>query len=139
MITIPSGNLDDWLAELKPYQQRTLREFLNSATPEEAAERWIGATGSKNIVPFGGILDEKPFWEKFNGEFRKFLCDDDAYIAEKKMLHDESSVSKALLISTISASIGATIGFAATILAPAITLLLFSVAKMGLNAYCRKD
>ncbi|MEA9473547.1 hypothetical protein [Xanthomonas campestris] len=54
-IQIPDGDIGDWLSELKPYQRRTLQVFLANATPEEAAERWLGSTGSPNIVPFGGL------------------------------------------------------------------------------------
>jgi energy-coupling factor transporter transmembrane protein EcfT len=71
-------------------------------------------------------------------EFRKFLCDDTAYVEEKKVLLAENPVGKAILVSTISAAIGATIGFTATLLAPAVTVLLCTVGKMGIRAYCEK-
>jgi hypothetical protein len=135
-IEIPQADVDDWLNVLKPYQRSTLRAFLKDASPETAAERWLSAAGSPNIVPFGGTHDTKPFWDKFKSEFRRFVCDDAAYVEEKKALSGEGPVSKALLVSVVSAAIGATIGYAATLLAPAVTLLLCAVGKMGRNAYC---
>ncbi len=138
-IIIPDADLDEWLAILKPYQRDAIKTFLATDDPERAAERWLGATGSPNIAPFGGTRDTKPFWDRFRGELRKFLCDDVAYVEEKKSLRVESPLGKAMLVSTISAAIGATIGFSATLLAPAITVLLCTVGKMGIRAYCGRD
>ena len=61
------------LGVLKPYQRTTLEVFLEGATPEEAAERWLGSTGSPNIIPFGGPHDTKPFCERFKGQFRHIM------------------------------------------------------------------
>lgn len=138
VINIPDGDLDDWLSVLKPYQRNTLKAFLATDSPEKAAERWLGTTGSPNIVPFGGTRDTKPFWDKFQAEFRKFLCDENAYVEEKKALLSENPVGRAILVSVISAALGATMGFTATLLAPAVTVMLFTVGKMGLRAYCEK-
>lgn len=138
MLTIPEGELDDWLAVLKPYQRNTIRAFLTTDSPEKAAERWLGATGSPNIVPFGGTQDTKPFWDKFQAEFKRFLCDENAYVEEKKALLGENPIGKAILVSAISAALGATIGFTATLLAPAVTVMLCTVGKMGIHAYCEK-
>ena len=135
-LQVPNADILEWLAELKPYQRKTLETFLQGATPEQAAERWLGSTGSPNIIPFGGPHDTKPFWDRFKEEFRKFVCDDNAYVEERKSLGAQGPVGKALLVSAVSAAIGATIGYSATLLAPAVTLMLCAVGKMGLNAYC---
>jgi hypothetical protein len=135
-IQVPAGETTDWLAELKPYQREALQVFLEGANPDEAAERWLGATGSPNIMPFGGPHDSKPFWNRFKEEFRKFLCDESSYKEERSALTLQGPVGKAVLISGVSAAIGATIGYSATLLAPAVALLLCTVGKMGVNAYC---
>jgi len=54
----------------------------------------------------------------------------------KKALGSESAPIKALLISVVSAALGATLGYSATLLAPAVALLLCIVGKMGKNAFC---
>ncbi len=135
-LQVPNADIVEWLAELKPYQRNTLEAFLKGATPEQAAERWLGSTGSPNIIPFGGPRDTKPFWDRFKEEFRKFVCDDNVYVEERKALGAQGPVGKALLVSAVSAAIGATIGYSATLLAPAVTLMLCVVGKMGLNAFC---
>jgi hypothetical protein len=135
-IKIPAAELDEWLTVLKPYQRKTIEAYLSGGTPEDAAEKWLAATGSPNIVPFGGQANPKPFWDNFKAEFRKFVCDDTAYADEKKALASESPVSKAILVSAVSAAIGAQIGYTATLLAPAVTVLLCTVGKMSIAAYC---
>jgi hypothetical protein len=138
-LNIPDADLDEWLGVLKPYQRSAINTFLKEVSPEEAAQRWLGATGSPNIAPFGGMRDTKPFWDKFKAEFKRFICDDEAYLDEKKALHVEGPVNKAMLVSAVSAAIGATIGYTATLLAPAVTILLCTVGKMGLNAFCKNS
>lgn len=135
-IKIPDQDVATWLADLKPYQRGTLEEFLLTETVEGAAERWLSSTGSPNIAPFGGPNDHKPFWTRFKDEFRKFICDETAYTEERKALMAESPIANAIMISTISSAIGATIGYSATLLAPAVALLLCVAGKMGRNAYC---
>lgn len=85
-LDVPRLELEEWLGELKTYQRNTLEVFLTDSTPEAAAEKWISSTGSKNIEPFGGTRDSKPFWERFRKEFHKFICDDSAYVEERKAL-----------------------------------------------------
>lgn len=138
-LEIPQAEVSEWLAVLKPYQRSTIEFFLQNSSVEEAAEKWLSSTGSPNIVPFGGSANTKPFWDRFIGEFKKFICDDDAYIEEKTALKGEGPVSKALMVSVVSAAIGANIGYAATLLAPAVALMLCTVGKMTKNAYCNND
>lgn len=135
-VDIPADDMGEWLKELKPYQRNTLSDILSSNEPERAAEIWVTAQGSEIIVRFGGTQDTKPFWDKFKDEFRKFICDKNAYKEEKKALSTEGGTTKALLISVVSSAIGATIGYSATLLAPAVAILLCLVGKMSINAYC---
>jgi len=136
-IQVPEGNIEDWLKELKPYQKNTLSEILLSNDPEKAADIWITSQGSEIIVHFGGTHDTKPFLDRFKQEFRRFICDDSAYSEEKKALNVEGGITKTLLVSAISSAIGATIGYSATLLAPAVAILLCVVGKMTVNAYCK--
>lgn len=137
-IVVPEDTLDSWLSELKPYQQKTLRQFLLSKTPEAAAEEWLTTLGLSNISSFGGqAFDSKPFWEKFKSECRNFLCDENAYIEEKKGLNQEGVILKTALISAMSSALGATLGTTAILLAPAVTLILVVVGKVSVNAYCK--
>lgn len=145
-LQIPDCELDEWLSELKPYQRNTIQQLLVAMPPDEVAKAWIMDSGLQNIVPFGGVnyrvayrvarRDNTPFWDRFKSEFKKFICDDGAYVSEKTALLTEGPATKALLISAISAAIGTSIGYAAILLAPAVAVLLCIVGKIGINAYC---
>lgn len=136
-LQVPRLELEEWLGELKTYQRTTMQIFLADANPEEAAEKWISATGSKNIAPFGGTRDPKPFWDRFCEEFHKFICDDSAYVEERKALLSKGQTTARLLMMTISSAVGATIGYSATLLIPAVAVLLYTVGRIGRNAYCK--
>ncbi|MGB6066825.1 MAG: hypothetical protein WBG50_18625 [Desulfomonilaceae bacterium] len=110
---------------------------MSTCDPETAAEKWVRATGFAEIVPFGGKRDAKTFWENVKSEFRKFICDEDSYAEEKKTLSGQKP--RAAFVSIVSAAVGAAVGSSATLLAPAIVLLLFTVGKIGRNAYCKDE
>lgn len=135
---IPPGDLQDWLSVLKPYQKNTLNHFMRSMGPEGAAEKWLTTIGSPDIAAFGGAEggNSQPYWERFKAECRKFVCDDTAYTEEKKDLLEKSPVSKAFMISTMSGAIGAYLGAPGTLIAPAVTVMLFTIGQIGRNAYC---
>ena len=135
---IPDESIDAWIQELKTYQRSTLNTFLSNRSPEEAAELWLTTIGSRNIAGFGGsvVPDGKPFWEKFKAECRRFICDDNAYVADKDAFRHEVPVSKDLIISVMSSAIGSHLGTAGTLIAPAVTLILFTVGRLGRSAYC---
>ena len=139
MINIPNNTLDEWLRELKPYQSNSIRELNKDNEIEEVARIWITIQGNDTTVPFGVVENTTPFWERFKEEFNKFICDDDSYKEEKQKLLKENTVTNGLLISVISAALGSTIGFTATILAPAVVIMLSIVAKVGKMAYCKNN
>jgi hypothetical protein len=138
-LEIPKANLDDWLATLKPYQSETLKSFLKTLSPEAAAQKWLGTTGSPEMAQFGGRPDSQPFWEAFKAEFTRFLCDETAYKAEKEKLAGllkASPGSKSVIISMISTALGAKIGITAVLIVPVCAVLLWTVGQMGRKAYC---
>lgn len=135
-IEVPEFSIDEWVNELKPYQKNSIASLLKENEPNEVAKIWLTSHGAYNTIPFGGIRDTTLFWENFVTEFNKFICDDSEYKNEKKDFKSEVPLSKELLISVISAAIGAKLGFAATFVAPAVALLLFTVGKLTKNAYC---
>lgn len=138
MEAIQDIRLEDWLTELKVYQKNSIETLVGKYGEEVAVEKWLSANGPKDNVPFGGIqaTDTKPFLDKFKEEFKKFICNHPDYEEERKKLNEKSPLVKAIWISVISAALGATLGFAATLLAPAVAVMLSIVGKVGLNAYC---
>jgi hypothetical protein len=137
MKEVENIKLEEWLNELKPYQKNSINILIQQCGQEKAAEIWITSNGPLNNVPFGGVSQNtQPFFDRFKHEFQKFICGHPDYDSYRKKLGAETPVVKTLYISMISSAIGATIGFSATLLAPAVAILLSTVGQMGLNAYC---
>jgi len=135
-IEIPELSIDEWISGLKPYQKNSINQLLKSNEPNDVAKIWLTSHGALTTIPFGGIRDTNLFWKNFVDEFNKFICDDTEYANEKKDFKSEIPLSKELLISVISAAIGAKLGFSATFVAPVVALSLFTVGKLTKNAYC---
>jgi len=133
---IENSSLEDWISALKPYQSSSISQMAAELGEEEAVKQWLSANGPSSTVAFGGIPNPEPFFDRFMEEFRKFICGDEAYEEFRIQLGAESPVVKIILISVISAAIGATLGFAATLLAPAVAILLHLVGTMGVKAWC---
>ncbi len=122
--------------ELKTYQKKTLDYLLKDGKNyEEIAQLWLTSKGSEINKPFGGESKKSIFWDNLKEEFKKFICDDNAYIEEKKQLN-EKVFSNKILMTTISSAIGSTLGLSTAVLFPIITILLISVLKIGINAFC---
>ncbi|MFA6313244.1 MAG: hypothetical protein WCV99_24995 [Sterolibacterium sp.] len=136
---VPSYELSELLAALKPYQASALSQLLEKHGEEEAAELWLSATGPSNTQRFGGAapLDSKPFWNKFSEELRLFICGDKKYKKERDKLLSEAKPASLVLVSGISGLLGSTLGFAPSLLAPAVAMMLFAVGKVGVNAWCK--
>ncbi len=133
---IDNAPLEEWLDPLKKYQQDTFKQLVDLHGVEEATKLWISAQGPSSTVGFGGESNPQPFYDKFREEFRKLVCGDPAYEQVRQQLQREAPVVKNIYISMVSAALGASLGFTATLLAPAVAALLYLVGQMGLNAWC---
>lgn len=128
---IENSSLDEWVETLKPYQKSTIKALSEQHGEEETAKKWLSAQGPSSTIGFGGISNPEPFFDRFMEEFRKFICGDEAYDSFRKQLGAESPVVKTIYVSVISTALGAALGYTATLLAPAVAVMLHLVGKMG--------
>jgi hypothetical protein len=133
---IEDAPLEEWLSTLKPYQIGSISQMVADSGEEDAAKNWLSANGPSSTVGFGGISNPEPFYERFMEEFRKLICGDEAYAEIRAQLGAESPVVKTIYVSVISTALGATLGYTATLLAPAVAILLHLIGKMSVNAWC---
>ncbi|MEK6788615.1 MAG: hypothetical protein AABY68_06660 [Pseudomonadota bacterium] len=138
MIEVPKIDMSEWVAELKPYQSSSINQLLAEHSEEETIKLWLSANGPTANIPFGGanLPSSEPFFDRFKNEFRKFVCGDPAYEKFREQLLAQTPMAKSIYISAISAALGATLGYAATLLAPAVAIMLHLVGTMGINAWC---
>jgi hypothetical protein len=133
---IPQLALSDWTSTLKVYQKTSMDTLLSNNAEEEAAKLWLSANGVAATKQFGGGASD-PFWDRFASEFKEFICGNEKYEKEREQLSSQAPIANALFVSVISGAIGSSLGFAASLLAPAVAVLLFLVGKVGIGAYCK--
>lgn len=125
---------------LEDYQQSIIKELVLASNGDylEAANKWLGANMQQTVV-FGGEGKKSSIYrDKVFGELEKFVCgcDDGTYDEEREQLRKNGATGKEYIISILSAAIGAKIGVAAAFVAPIIVLIIQSLGKIVINAWC---
>ncbi len=131
---------------LEPYQREIIQELLSTNNNDylKVADAWLQASPAQT-AGFGGDptkSNSKIYREKILEEIEKFICGtDDSYDDERQKISDNVEASEQVIVSIISAAIGAHLGLAGAYLAPIIVVLIMSFGKIGRNAWCsmRKD
>lgn len=130
------GDGAQWLDGLPKYQRDLIAQLLSSgSTPEEAAEQWLTVVPC-DTAPFGAEPNSRQFMDRVWDEVAAFLCGDLKYDADRKRLLAESKATHAYVVGAISTAIGPVVGVSAPLVAPMVALLLLSLGKCVLNAWC---
>ena len=91
--------------------------------------RKVGSTGVRQVQP--------NYWKRVKRELHILICTNDRrYETLRRYIGKESKTTQVALVSTISASIGAYLGMAATVIGPFVTLGLMALLQVGTNAWC---
>jgi hypothetical protein len=124
-------SIDDFQAEiLKSFLELTSNDYLKSA------DYWLNAN-TANTAKFGGDPSRSQIYrDKLLEELEKFLCGDEQYEEEREKIAVSSDKSQKYIIGVMSIAIGNVIGAAGTFIAPVIVLLIMSLGKVALNAWC---
>lgn len=134
---LEADNSPDWMEAIPKYQQKLVNELLEHATPEEAAAIWLDSS-IQNNSPFSSDGTGKKYSEFVFKEIHKLLCGNPTYSEERKELDNilKRNGSKEAIISCISAAIGSQLGLASAFIAPAVVLLIMTISKVTVNAWC---
>ena len=139
MSFLEASEPDNWIAALPSYQRNTILEMrARGASYEDIASTWIAA-GASNTAPFstGGPPQPDPgFLEKLRGEIRAYLCGDKKYDKGRKQLIAGGKEIHAFFISGMSVGIAPFVGASSIVIAPLIALMLATIGKVSLNAWC---
>lgn len=139
-IEIDNITLEDCYSILKPYQRRIVEMLVDKYGVEGAAEQWILAKGPCQTSTFGGVphddKQQNDYWTRFKDEFDKLLCGHQDYEIEREKFVSNSKTIGLAGITAISTWIGPLIGLSPVLFVPSIALLLTTVSKMGIKAYC---
>jgi len=83
------------------------------------------------------VIAPRNLWKEFKDEFHLFLCTNDRkYSKLRKDLQSKGSKTTTVVVSLISASLAQHFGTSAGLIVPFCALCLYTVFKVGVNAYC---
>ena len=135
--------LDDdpikWVQGLPEYQRDTIEKLLASGSSfDDVAQAWINAS-AENTYRFAAtsqVGNKGAFLENLRTEIRSFLCGDKKYKKERDGLFGEKGVARTYVVSAMAVAIAPYLSVASAVISPLIALVLASIGKVALNAWC---
>lgn len=140
MIEIDNLSLNEWYTCLKPYQKTIIEQLVAKYGEEKAAEEWLTARGPMQTATFGGNQvnagNTPNYWDRLRTEIDKLICGHSDYEKEQeKFLAAGKSIGLGG-VTALASWLSPIIGVSPALLLPAIILVLHTMAKMGVKAYC---
>jgi hypothetical protein len=133
---------DKWVADLPEFQRAAIQELrMGGASYEEVAQVWITAA-TENTYRFSTsapVGDKRAFLDSLRTEVRGFLCGDKKYKKERADLFGKKGIARPCVVRAMAVVIGAQLSVAAAVIAPLIALILASIGKIVLNAWCNSQ
>jgi hypothetical protein len=131
-----------WVQSLPEYQRRTIEDLLaRDQSFDDVAQAWITAS-AENTFRFSAtapVGNKGAFLDNLKHEIRKFLCGDKAYKKERDGLFGEKGLARTYVVSCMAVAIAPHLSVASAVIAPLIALVLASIGKVTLNAWCAFD
>lgn len=129
----------EWIATLPAFHKSSVEQMLGAGrTYDQVAESWLTASAA-NTFRLGSaplVAPKETFLSHVKREVRAYLCGDQRYEKERAGLFGDQAATRTLLVSSIAVTIAPSLGVAAPVLAPIVTLVLASIGKVALNAWC---
>ncbi|AAM39650.1 hypothetical protein ABQF08_20685 [Xanthomonas campestris pv. campestris] len=137
--TLLQDDPDKWVGELPEFQRSAIQELRSAGSSyEDIAQAWITAS-AENTYRFSAsapVGDKGAFLDNLRSEIRAFLCGDKKYKKERDGLFGEKGLARTYVVSAMAVAIAPQLSVAAAVIAPLIALVLASVGKVALNAWC---
>lgn len=131
-----------WVQELPEYQRDAIEKLLSrGASFEEVAQAWISAS-AENTFRFSAttpVGDKGVFLANLKREIRGFLCGDKKYKKEREGLFGAKGLARTYVVSTMAVAIAPHLTVASAVISPLIALVLASIGKIALNAWCATE
>jgi hypothetical protein len=129
----------EWILALPDYQRGPIVELIeNGNSFEDVAQRWVTATAvnTYRLGAAGSTGDKSTFLLRVKAEVRAYLCGDKRYKQERDGLFGQKGLARTYIVTGIAVAIAPHLGVAAPVLAPVIALVLASLGKITVNAWC---
>lgn len=129
--------VDGWLKTMPLYQQKmTETMFDKLGDYEMVAQEWLVVKNS-STAPFGSSEPHLPLLEKILDEIELFFRGDSKYQNEIRSLLADKNIIQYSIVAAISQAIAGTVGTASVFISPVIGITLFTITKMGINAWLK--
>jgi len=128
-----------WIQELPPYQRDSIEKLLSDgASFDDVAQAWISAAAANtyHFAASAPVGSKGAFLESLKYEVRAFLCGDKKYKKERDGLFGEKGLARTYVVSALAVAIAPHLSVASAVIAPLIALILASIGKVALNAWC---
>ncbi len=130
---------EKWVQDLPEYQRDPIQKLLAAgASFDEVAQAWINASAA-NTYRFAAaapVGNKGAFLENLKQEIHRFLCGDKKYKTERDGLFGEKGPGRTYVVSAMAVAIAPHLGVASAVIAPLVALVLASIGKVALNAWC---
>jgi hypothetical protein len=130
---------DAWLGTLPPYQRDSIIELQGKGQSlDQITETWLGAS-AMTTAPFSSGSSPQPapsFLSKLKDEIAAFLCGAERYEDERTKVLGQAKHLPTVVVSAISVAIAEYVNVTAAVLMPVVALILASLSKISLNAWC---
>lgn len=127
-----------WIQQLRPYQQENITSLLNAGLDYDGvAELWLGRSGSDRTLGFGSDGTAANYLASLKAEFKKLICGDAEYEITRQKISEHWDKGYTYVITTIAVAISAVVNVAVGVITPVIALLLETVCKLSVNAWCK--
>lgn len=140
--TLLGGEPELWIEELPAFQRSAIHELrAKGSSFEQIAQTWITAS-AENTYRFSAnapVGNKGAFLENLKSEIRAFLCGDKKYKTERDGLFGEKGLARAYVVSAMAVAIAPHLSVASAVIAPLIALVLASIGKITLNAWCATE
>ena len=129
---------ESWIDALEPYQKAVIIQLhKRNQDYEEVAKEWLNSSIPTN-VPFGTHGKSSIYFGKVLDEVEAFFSGDEKYKDSRLAIMKESGAVQNYIVGIIPAAIGHFLGTAGVFLAPVIAIVLFTITKIGINAWLAK-
>jgi hypothetical protein len=140
--TLFEGEPIKWVQELPAFQREAIDELLSAgASFVEVAQTWISAS-AENTYRFSAsapVGNKGEFLANLKREVRAFLCGDNKYKKERDGLFGEKGLARTYVVSAMAVAIAPHLSVASAVISPLIALVLASIGKVALNAWCATE
>lgn len=129
----------EWVKGLPAFQREVMEKLLSDGESfDDVAQAWVSAS-AENTYRFSAsspVGDKGAFLQNLRLEVRAFLCGDKKYKKERDGLFGEKGVARTYVVSAMAVAIAPHLSVASAVIAPLIALILASLGKIVLNAWC---